>query len=146
MSLVMRVMITPAFSVVMPQTTAAHAITFSVPKTTVLATSTASALNTVAGRLTALNAGLNSVPTALGSSLTGTTTLALYMPGSDYAEVAWRLREGGLPDDLPCVIVSHATGAEQQIRWTSLARLAGEEKLPAPALMIVANAVAVLPT
>ena len=70
---------------------------------------------------------------AIGS----TTTLALYMPGPDYAEVAQRLREGGLPDDLPCVIVSNASGAAQQIRWSCIARLAGEEKLPAPALMIV---------
>ena len=71
------------------------------------------------------------------SAITSTTTLALYMPGPDYAEVAHRLLESGLPDDLPCVIVSNATGAEQQIRWTSVARLAYEEKLPAPALMIV---------
>jgi uroporphyrin-III C-methyltransferase len=71
------------------------------------------------------------------SAITSTTTLALYMPGPDYAEVAHRLREGGLPDDLPCVIVSNATGAGQQIRWTSVAKLAHEEKLPAPALMIV---------
>ena len=70
-------------------------------------------------------------------AITSTTTLALYMPGQDYAEVAHRLREGGLPDDLPCVIVSNATGSGQQIRWTSVARLACEEKLPAPALMIV---------
>jgi uroporphyrin-III C-methyltransferase len=70
-------------------------------------------------------------------AITSTTTLALYMPGPDYAEVAYRLREGGLPADLPCVIVSHATGPEQQIRWTNLSRLANEEKLPAPALMIV---------
>jgi len=71
------------------------------------------------------------------SAITGTTTLALYMPGPDYAEVAQRLREGGLPDNLPCVIVSNATCARQQIRWTSVAQLAHEEKLPAPALMIV---------
>ena len=70
-------------------------------------------------------------------SISSTTTLALYMPGPDYAEVAHRLLEGGLPDDLPCVIVSNATGAEQQIRWTNIARLVHEEKLPAPALMIV---------
>jgi len=70
-------------------------------------------------------------------AITSTTTLALYMPGPDYAEVAHRLREGGLPDDLPCAIVSNATCAEQQIRWTSVGRLAHEEKLPAPALMIV---------
>jgi uroporphyrin-III C-methyltransferase len=70
-------------------------------------------------------------------AITSTTTLALYMPGPDYAEVAHRLREGGLPDDLPCVIVSNATGTAQQIRWTNIAGLAREEKLPAPALMIV---------
>jgi len=71
------------------------------------------------------------------SAITSTTTLALYMPGPDYGEVAQRLREGGVPDDLPCVIVSNATGAGQQIRWTSVAQLAHEERLPTPALMIV---------
>jgi len=70
-------------------------------------------------------------------AITSTTTLALYMPGPDYAEVAQRLREGGLPGDLPCVIVSNATAAAQQIRWTNVARLAQEEQLAAPALMIV---------
>jgi len=44
---------------------------------------------------------------------------------------------GGLPADLPCVIVSHATDSQQQVRWSSVARLASEEKLPAPALLIV---------
>lgn len=70
-------------------------------------------------------------------AITSTTTLALYMPGPDYAEVAHRLREGGLPDDLPCVIVSNATGAAQQVRWSTVGRLSQEEKLPAPALMII---------
>ncbi len=70
-------------------------------------------------------------------AITSTTTLVLYMPGPDYAEVAHRLSEGGLPDDLPCVVVSNASGAGQQIRWTSVAQLAHEENLPAPALMIV---------
>jgi uroporphyrin-III C-methyltransferase len=70
-------------------------------------------------------------------SVTSTTTLVLYMPAADYAEVSERLLAGGLPADLPCVIVSHATGSQQQVRWSSVARLAGEEKLPAPALLIV---------
>ncbi len=69
--------------------------------------------------------------------ITSTTTLVLYMPGADYAEVSERLLGGGLPADLPCVIVSHATGSRQQVRWSSVARLASEEKLPAPALLIV---------
>ena len=80
--------------------------------------------------------GTDSAQTDWGA-ITSTTTLALYMPGPDYAEVAHRLREGGLPDDLPCVIVSNATGSAQQIRWTNITSLAHEEKLPAPALMIV---------
>jgi uroporphyrin-III C-methyltransferase len=70
-------------------------------------------------------------------SVTSTTTLVLYMPGADYAEVSERLLAGGLPADLPCVIVSHATGSQQQVRWSSVARLATEERLPAPALLIV---------
>ncbi len=69
--------------------------------------------------------------------VTSTTTLVLYMPGADYAEVSERLLAGGLPADLPCVIVSHATGSQQQVRWSSIARLASEERLPAPALLIV---------
>jgi siroheme synthase len=69
--------------------------------------------------------------------VTSSTTLVLYMPGADYAEVSERLLAGGLPADLPCVIVSQATGSEQQVRWSSVARLASEEKLPAPALLIV---------
>jgi siroheme synthase len=65
------------------------------------------------------------------------TTLVLYMPGADYADVARRLRAAGQPEDLPCVIVSNATTPQQQIRWTTVGNLAGEAKLPAPALLIV---------
>lgn len=75
-------------------------------------------------------------------AVTSTTTLVLYMPGPDYAEVSHRLLEGGLPSDLPCVIVSRATGAQQQIRWSSIAQLAGDKKLPAPALLIVGRVAA----
>ena len=71
------------------------------------------------------------------SQLTTDTTLVLYMPGSDYREVAERLRDSGLPADLPCVIVSRATNAQQQVRWTSVGSLSSEETLPAPALFIV---------
>jgi uroporphyrin-III C-methyltransferase len=71
------------------------------------------------------------------SAVTSATTLVLYMPRHDYAELARRLREGGLPDDLPCVVVSHATGKQQQIRRISVAGLAQQERLPAPALLIV---------
>jgi len=71
------------------------------------------------------------------SALTADTTLVLYMPGTDYAEVAERLQNSGLPADLPCVIVSRATHAEQQVRWSTVGSLAAGEKLPAPALFII---------
>jgi siroheme synthase len=71
------------------------------------------------------------------AAISNSTTLVLYMPGADYAEVARRLRAAGQPEDLPCVIVSSATTPRQQIRWTSVGNLADEAKLPAPALLIV---------
>lgn len=71
------------------------------------------------------------------SSVTSATTLVLYMPGADYAEVSERLLEGGLPRELPCVIVSNATGTHQQVRWSTVAKLSSEQRLPAPALLIV---------
>jgi len=71
------------------------------------------------------------------AAISNSTTLILYMPAADYAEVARRLRVAGQPEDLPCVIVSNATTPKQQIRWTTVGDLAGEAKLPAPALLIV---------
>jgi uroporphyrin-III C-methyltransferase len=71
------------------------------------------------------------------AAISNSTTLVLYMPGADYAEVARRLREAGQPDDLSCVIVSNATTPQQQIRWTTVGTLSSEAKLPAPALLIV---------
>ena len=69
--------------------------------------------------------------------LTPATTLVLYMPGPDYFGVAQRLAEAGFPSDLPCVLISQATGPEQQICWSSVGALSTEERLPAPAIMIV---------
>jgi len=76
------------------------------------------------------------------ASITPATTLVLYMPHQAYREVAQRLRDAGFPDDLPCVIVSNATTPRQQIRWTNVAGLAHQEKLPAPALLIVGRVAA----
>ena len=86
--------------------------------------------------LTTFSRGIDGSPMDWGC-VTSTTTLVLYMPGADYAEVSERLLGGGLPADLPCVIVSNATDLRQQVRWSSVARLASEKRLPAPALLIV---------
>jgi len=76
------------------------------------------------------------------STVNSTTTLAVYMPGTDYAEVSRWLLDGGLPADLPCAVVSKATSAQQQILWTNISALARESNLAAPSLLIVGRVAA----
>jgi uroporphyrin-III C-methyltransferase len=70
-------------------------------------------------------------------TLTGSTTLVIYMPQSDYAHVASLLRERGLPEDMPCVLVSNASCENQRVCWTRISNLSDAERLPAPTLLIV---------
>jgi len=71
------------------------------------------------------------------ATITPETTIAIYMPGTHYGEVAARLIENGIAAETPCVIVSHATRSEQQVRWTNLAALSDGDQLPAPSLLLV---------
>ena len=71
------------------------------------------------------------------AAVTPETTIAIYMPGTHYGEVAARLIENGLAADTPCAIISHATRAEQQVRWSNLAALSDSDQLPAPSLLLV---------
>jgi uroporphyrin-III C-methyltransferase len=78
-----------------------------------------------------LDGGLN------WAAVTAETTIAIYMPGTHYGEVADRLLENGLSPETPCVVVSQATRAEQQVRWTNVAALGSEAQLPAPSILLV---------
>jgi uroporphyrin-III C-methyltransferase len=78
-----------------------------------------------------LDGGLN------WAAITPETTIAIYMPGTHYDEVAARLIENGISAETPCVIVSHATREEQIVRWSSVAALSSEAQLPAPSILIV---------
>ena len=71
------------------------------------------------------------------AAITPETTIAIYMPGTHYGEVAARLIENGLAPETPCVVVSHATRAEQHLRWSSIAALSDADQLPAPSLLLV---------
>lgn len=72
-------------------------------------------------------------------------TYAVYMPGKNYGEIATKLMDGGLGPTTPCVIVANATQAEEQIHRTTLQELALEERLPAPALLIIGEVAKPLP-
>jgi uroporphyrin-III C-methyltransferase len=78
-----------------------------------------------------LDGGLN------WAAVTPETTIAIYMPGTHYGEVADRLVENGLSPETPCVVVSQATRAAQQVRWTNVAALGSEAQLPAPSILLV---------
>ncbi len=71
------------------------------------------------------------------AAVTPETTIAIYMPGTHYGEVADRLAENGLSPETPCVVVSQATRAEQKVRWTNIAGLRSEAQLPAPSILLV---------
>jgi len=76
------------------------------------------------------------------AAITPETTIAIYMPGTHYGQVADRLIENGIPADTPCVIVSHATRAGEQVRSTNLAALSKGDPLPAPSLLLVGRVAA----
>jgi uroporphyrin-III C-methyltransferase len=69
------------------------------------------------------------------------TTLAIYMPGQDYARLRTTLLEAGIRGDTPCVIVSCASRPSQQVRWSQVERLADVEPVSAPSLLIVGRVV-----
>jgi len=68
-------------------------------------------------------------------------TLAIYMPGKEYAEIASRLVSAGLERDVPCAIISRATTKHQQVHRTTIADLPHAGRLPAPALLVVGEVV-----
>ena len=70
-------------------------------------------------------------------AITSDTTVAIYMPGSAYAELANALVENGIDPQTPCVIVSRAAQDSQQVLRTDIADLVNLRGVEAPALLIV---------
>jgi uroporphyrin-III C-methyltransferase len=68
-------------------------------------------------------------------------TLALYMPGEDYRQISHELREAGLDRETPCLLISRATTAAEQVHVTSLERLEELKPMPTPTLMVIGSVV-----
>lgn len=64
-------------------------------------------------------------------------TVAIYMPGHRYSEIARKLRAAGLSDETPCAIIAHATTSDEQIFSTDLEGLKDAPRLPAPTLLLI---------
>jgi uroporphyrin-III C-methyltransferase/precorrin-2 dehydrogenase/sirohydrochlorin ferrochelatase len=64
-------------------------------------------------------------------------TLAIYMPGGQYEQIARELLEAGLAGSTSCVIVSQASTPQQLVLRLDLASLADLPEPAAPALLLV---------
>lgn len=67
-------------------------------------------------------------------------TLAIYMPGRDFAGIAAELRLASVAEDMPVVAVSRAATPEQSVSAATLASLSSLEAGPAPLLVLVGRA------
>jgi uroporphyrin-III C-methyltransferase len=64
-------------------------------------------------------------------------TVVIYMPGQRYSTIAHKLRTAGLPDDTPCMIISRATTAEEQVYSTNVGNLGDAPLLATPTLLVI---------
>jgi siroheme synthase len=69
------------------------------------------------------------------------STLVVYMPGSNYAEIAGKLKAAGFAAETPCAIISRATTAEQQLHVATVADLHLSPPLSSPTLLVVGEVV-----
>ena len=67
-------------------------------------------------------------------------TVAIYMPGHHYSEIARKLRSAGLSDETPCAIISRATTPQEHIYSTNVGNLGDAPRLATPTLLLVGEA------
>ena len=77
------------------------------------------------------------IPSDWKDGITSDTTLVVYMPGADYDGLAAKLCAAGLESCTPCLVISRATSAQQQVHPTTLADLANAPCFPAPVLLVI---------
>jgi len=77
-----------------------------------------------------------------GIGLTADTTVVVYMPGPDYAEVSRWLQDAAVSPDTPVLIISKASHHNQSQQATTVSGLAHLAPLPAPALLLVGRVAA----
>lgn len=69
------------------------------------------------------------------------STLVVYMPGQNYADVVGKLKASGFALETPCAIISRATTSEQRVHHTTVLHLHSSPRLPSPTLLVVGDVV-----
>jgi uroporphyrin-III C-methyltransferase len=77
-----------------------------------------------------------------GIGLTADTTVVVYMPGPDYAEVSRWLQDAAVSPDTPVLVISKASQPNQSQQATTVSGLAQLAPLAAPALLLVGRVAA----
>lgn len=65
------------------------------------------------------------------------TTIAVYMPGHEFARVRTELLAAGLDPETPVVVVSRASRADQRQHRATIATLDAAPELPAPTILLI---------
>jgi uroporphyrin-III C-methyltransferase len=86
-------------------------------------------------------AGKLSLMPSWSGSFPDESTLVIYMPGRDFAALASSLVESGIAPQTPCVAVSKATTADEQVVRTTVGALGGSTVGPAPVLLLIGHAI-----
>lgn len=68
------------------------------------------------------------------------TTIAVYMPGHEFAALRAELVEAGVDPETPAVIVSRATTTQQRQHRTTIAALGAAPELPTPTILLIGKA------
>lgn len=79
---------------------------------------------------------------ALPSPLPSNATIVVYMPGENLRELVDELRNAGLDDETPCLLISQASSSEQETFHTTLKQLPRAPRMPRPAILIVGQVAA----
>ncbi len=80
-------------------------------------------------------------PVAWEGAFPADSTLVLYMPGRDFAELSASLIDSGIPRETPVAAVSKASTPEEQVVMTTLGALAGAGVGPAPLILLIGHAI-----
>ena len=73
-------------------------------------------------------------------------TLVVYMPGRRFRALADELIASGIEAETPCVAVSKASTAEEQVHSTTLAEMDDSKIGPAPVVLLIGHAIQVQPS
>ena len=75
-----------------------------------------------------------------GTEISSGCTLAIYMPGHDYARLQEQLLDSGICPKTRCLLVSHATQRDESSHATEVGKFSLAPRVAAPAILLVGPA------